>query len=154
MYVLLLLSVIAIAAMQTSNVEMKISGNNKKMVEDFYITEGALISALERTDWWLSDLFLNDDAATAFWVEKVDFNEDTIDDALVEIRCVEQSNTVISALSDAANNFPSDRHSAPPPIDSGFSARHFKIRKYALTATSLRSNIKLQSGAWKVFNNF
>ncbi|MEJ2155786.1 MAG: pilus assembly PilX N-terminal domain-containing protein [Desulfobacteraceae bacterium] len=152
MYVLLLLTVIGIAAIQTSTIEMQIAGNTKKMTADFYATEGALITVLERTDWWLSDAFLNSETAAANWVGKVDSNEDATDDAMVEIRCIEKSKSAISALSEAANNIPADRHSTPPPINSGYSARHFRTRKYAVTATSLKSNTKLQTGVWKVFN--
>ena len=152
MWMLLLLTVIGVAAIQTSTVELKMSGNVKAMVGDFYATEGALITALERTDWWLSDDFLKIDAAKAHWTDRVDFDGDTIDDAMIEIRCVEKSKSVISKLSDAANNFPADQHSATPPVDSGYSARYFYARRYAATATSLNSNTKLQSGAWKIFN--
>lgn len=152
MYVLLLLTIIGIAAMQTSTVEMQLSGNTRKMVADFYVTEGALVTVLERTDWWLSDDFLNSEATRSSWVGKVDFNEDAIEDALIEIRCVEKSNSPIPALSDAANNIPADRHLTPPPVNSGYSARHFYARKYAVTATSLKTNTQLQSGAWKIFN--
>jgi Tfp pilus assembly protein PilX len=152
MCVLLLLTVIGIAAIQISTIEIQISGNTKKMAADLYATEGAMITVLERTDWWLSDAFLNGEATASNWAGKVDFNEDATDDALVEIRCIDESESNITALSDAANNIPADRHSTPPPINSGYSARHFYARKFAVTATSLRSNITLQTGVWKVFN--
>lgn len=154
MYTLLLLSIIGMAAIHTANVELQISGNNQQMVEDFYFVEGALITTLERTDWWLSDDFLEGDTTSAKWAAKVDFDEDTIDDAMVEIRCVEKNTAIIATLSEAANDIPSDLHAAPPPIESGYSVRHFYTRKYAVTATGLRSNTQLQSGAWKVFNKY
>lgn len=152
MFLLLLLTLIGIGATRTSIVEVQISGNYKKMVQDFYACEGALINALEHLDWWLSDGFLKSDTGTANWSGKVDIDGDDIDDAMVEIRCVEPGHSEITALSTAANDVPADRHTAPPPIGSGYSARHFYIRKYAITTTGLRTNTKLQAGAWKVFN--
>lgn len=154
MCTLLLLSIVGMAAIHTSTVELQISGNNQRLVEDFYVTEGALITALERTDWWLSDEFINSNAATANWVGNVDFDEDSSEDALVEIRCIDNSKSTIAALSDAANNIPADHHTAPPPVNSGYSVRHFYTLKYAATATGLRSKTKLQIGAWKVFNKY
>ena len=154
MCALLLLSIIGMAAIQTSSVELQISGNNQRVVEDFYFVEGAIITTLERTDWWLKDDFIDADTAAAKWKSKVDFDADAIEDALVEIRCVKKSNSKIAVLSEAANDIPFDRHTAPPPIDSGYSIRHFYTRKYAVTATGLRSNTKLQSGVWKVFNKY
>jgi Tfp pilus assembly protein PilX len=154
MFLLLLLTVIGIAATRTSIVEVQISGNYRQMVQDFYACEGALVNAMERLDWWLSDGFLNSDTGTANWSGKVDIDGDTIEDAMVEIRCVEPSHSEITALSTAANDVPADPHTASPPIGSGYSARHFYIRKYAITTTGLRSNTKLQAGVWKVFNKY
>jgi hypothetical protein len=153
-FVLLLLTLVGIAATRTSIVELQISGNHKTMVQDFYASEGALIDALEHTEWWLNDEFLKNYTGMAGWTRNVDVDGDGVDDALVEIRCVEPTSSRISPLSVEANDIPSDRHIAPPPIGSGYSARHFCTRKYAVTATGLRSNTKLQSGAWKVFNKY
>ena len=154
MFLLLLLTVIGIAATRTSIVEIKISGNHNTMIQDFHASEGALITALEHTDWWLSDEFLKSSIAMADWSGNVDVDGDGVDDAIVEIRCVEPNPSTTNALSAAANNIPADHHTAPPPIGSGYSVRHFYVRKYAVTATGLRSNTKLQSGAWKVFNKY
>lgn len=154
MFLLLLLTIIGIAATHTSNVEIQISGNNKKMVEDFYLSEGALITVMENSDLWLSDDFLKGNAAAVHWSGKVDVDGDGIEDAFVEIRCIEPSKSNIAALGRVANSIPADRHIGPPPADSGYSARHFNIRKYAVTATDLQSGINLQSGVWKVFGKY
>ncbi len=154
MFLLLLLTIIGIAATRTAIVEIQISGNHNTMVRDFYASEGALLSTLEHTDWWLNDGFLKSDTGKAHWSGRIDIDEDGADDALVEIRCIESNPSTSNILSSAANNIPADRHITPPPIDSGFSARHFYVRKYAVTATGLRSNTKLQSGVWKVFNKY
>lgn len=154
MFLLLVLTVIGIAATRTSLVEIQISGNYKTMVQDFYASEGAIITALENTDWWLTDQFLGNDTGMAQWSRNLDVDGDGTVDALVEIRCIEPSPSVISTLSTEANDVPSDYHTAPPPLDSGYSVRHFYTRKYAVTATGLKSNSRIQSGAWKVFNHY
>lgn len=154
LFLLAMLTVIGIAATRTSMVESQISGNNKAMVQEFYVVEGALVSALERTDWWLSAEFLKTGPVLAYWSDDVDIDGDNKDDALVEVRCVEPNKAVVDELSPEANDIPADRHTGPPPIGSGYSARHFYVRKFALTATGLRSGVKLQTGAWKVFNKF
>ncbi|MGD8836304.1 MAG: PilX N-terminal domain-containing pilus assembly protein [Desulfobacteraceae bacterium] len=154
LFLLLLLTIIGIAATHTASVEVQISGNNKTMVEDFYVAEGALITVLENSEWWLGDLLGHGGGADGYWSGSVNIDGDDIDDAYVEIRCVDRSSSNIAALSQAANSIPCDSHIAPPPRDSGFSVRHFKIRKYAVTASDLRSGIDIQSGVWKVFNTF
>jgi hypothetical protein len=154
MFLLLMLTVIGIAAIHTSSIEMKISGNNKQMVQDFYAAEGALITVLENSGWWLGDDFLNGGERVAGWSGEVDFDGDGAKDALVEVRCVEPSKSNIAAISRSANRVPADGHIAPCPVNSGYSVRHFNIRKYAVTATDLNAGTSLQSGAWKVFSKF
>lgn len=152
MFLLLMLTIIGISALHTSSVEMQISGNNKKLVQEFYASEGALISVLENSGLWLDDHFINSGETFANWSEEVDFDNDGHKDALVEVRCVEPTGVNIETLSPAANDFPTDHHIAPPPVDSGFSIRHFIIRKYAITASALKTGTTLQVGVWKAFN--
>ncbi len=154
LFLLLILTIIGIAATHTAIVEVQISGNNRAMVEDFYVAEGALVTALENSHWWLGDVLGHGGEVDGYWLDNVDIDGDDTNDAHVEIRRVERSRSNIAALSQAANSIPDDSHIAPPPIDSGFSVRHFEIRKYAVTVTDLRSGIDLQSGVWKVFNTF
>jgi Tfp pilus assembly protein PilX len=154
LFLLLMLTVIGIAATRTSIVEMRISGNHKKMVQDFYAAEGAIIAVLENSDWWLGDDFLNGGERVAGWSGELDIDGDGTKDAFVEVRCVEPSKSNIAALSRAANRVPADRHIAPCPVNSGYSTRHFTIRKYAVTAMDLNAGVSLQSGAWKVFSKF
>jgi Tfp pilus assembly protein PilX len=154
MLILVLLTLIGIAATQTSNIEVAISGNNKKIVEDFYTAEGALFEKLEQTDW-LTETFINAGTAGAGWKGDVDVNDDGTDDATVEIRCVDSDGTiVISGLSGNANDVPLVVHIGPPPAESGYSLRYFNIRRYAFTATTLPARTDVQAGAWKVFNRF
>jgi hypothetical protein len=151
---LLMLTIIGVAAIQTATVEIQLSGNNRRGVEEFYYSEGSLITVLENSHWWLKEDFINSGAIYANWSRELDFDEDGTNDALVEVRCIEPTQSNIAGLSRAANDIPADRHIAPPPINSGYSLRYFKIRKYAVTATDLSSGMHLQSGVWKVFGEF
>ena len=56
LFLLLILTIIGIAATHTAIVEVQISGNNRAMVEDFYVAEGALVTALVNSHWWLGDV--------------------------------------------------------------------------------------------------
>jgi Tfp pilus assembly protein PilX len=154
MLLLVLLTVIGIAATQTSNIEVAISGNNKKSVQDFYTSEGGLISALENANVWLTTGFLTAGEASAFYSGPVDFDGDGNNDATIEARCIEISGTTITGLSDGANDVPVDKHTGPPPADSGYSLVYFTVRKYGVTSTSLKNGTEVQSGVWKVFNIF
>lgn len=149
---LLMLTIIGIAATHTAIIELQISGNNRRMVEDFYVAEGALITVLENSDWWLDDVLAENGAASAYWLGNVDIDGDDANDASIEIRCVERHKSDIVVPKLGVINIPSDRHIAPPPINSGYSVRYFTIRKFAATATDLRSGISLQSGVWKIFS--
>jgi hypothetical protein len=151
---LLILTIIGIAAIHTATVEIQLSGNNRRIVEKFYVSEGSLITVLENSHWWLGEDFIKSGEVYANWSRELDFDEDGTNDVLVEVRCVEPTQSNIATLTRAANNIPSGRHIAPPPINSGYSARYFKIRKYAVTATDLTSGTHLQSGVWKVFGEF
>lgn len=165
--VLALVTMIGIAVTRTSDTEMNIAVNERLRVREFYDAEGGLIDILERattslpaaiwnpagSDGWLSDNFLNQGMAAKFQ-SNADLNEDGKADARVEIRCIESSGTSIAGLSDAANSFPVQSHIAPPPAGSGYSARHFEVRRYAVTSTSTSGNTQLQTGAWKIFNRF
>lgn len=151
---LMMLTIIGIAAIHTTIVEIQLSGNNRRIVEKFYVSEGSIITVLENSHWWLGENFFKGGEASAHWSKQLDFDGDGADDARVEVRCVEPTQSNITALSRAANDIPADRHSAPPPINSGYSVRHFKIRKFAVTATDLTSGMHLQFGVWKVFCEF
>jgi hypothetical protein len=154
MLLLLLLTVIGIAATQTSNIEVAISGNNKQNVEDFYTSEGGLIDALENSSAWLTTSFLTAGEDNAGYSNPVDFDGDGTNDATIEARCVKLSSGGITGLSDDANDVPLDKHTGPPPVDSGYSLIYFNVRKYAVTSTSLKNGTEVQTGVWKVFNLF
>lgn len=154
MLILVLLTIIGVAATNTSNVEVQISSNTKKDSENFYVAESALVTAVENTGAWLTTTFLGTSVTSANYTGNIDYDNDGNFDALIEIRCIEQTGSTIGGLSDAANSIPTDQHTGPPPVNSGYSIRYFEIRKYAVTSTELRNGKDVQTGIWKVFNVF
>lgn len=146
-------TIIGIAATRTSETEIQISVNEREYVNQFYNTEGALIDTLERPGTWLTTTFLTTPLNSAnHIINNVDFNADGTPDADVEIRCIEETGTPISDLRDAANDLPLQKHIAPPPPGSGYSMKYFQVRRYGVTATSATGNTQIQTGVWKVFN--
>lgn len=165
MLVLLMMTIIGIAATNTSNIEVQISGNTKRISENFYDAEGGMINTLENTALWLTDSFFLAGETGAFFTSNIDYDNadgdndnDTNPDAFVEIRCITTATDgggdpiVISGLSAMANDLPVDRHLTPPPTDSGFSVVNFNVRKYGVTSTAVNGGAPLQTGVWKAFN--
>lgn len=151
---LLLMTVIGVAATYTSDIEVQMAGNEKAIVTNFYKAEDALIRTVEDSPSWLTIAFLTTDPTLANTTKNVDLDGDAVDDAVVEIRCVESTGSYIAAISQFANSAPGDSHTGPPPSNSGYSMRYFMIRRYAVTSTDTDGNINVQSGVWKVFNKF
>ena len=146
-----------VLALWTSNTEMHVVRNEGDLTLEFYNAEGGVIDALENYDTgamqWLTDAFLmaNQTAANSTTYSKNTANESV---AKVEVRCIENSGTPITALSAAANSLPHQAHIAPPPEGSGYSLKYFEVRRYGITATSATGNTKVQVGAYKVFNKY
>jgi hypothetical protein len=149
----LVTTVIGIAATKTSETELQISSNEREIVTDFYDAEGAMIDKAERPEAWMTGDFLVAGETSAFDVDPdVDIDSDGASDALVEIRCIEDSGTPVSELSAGANNLPAQLHKAPPPPGSKYSLKHFEVRRYGVTSTSANGNTQIQTGVWRVFN--
>ena len=154
MLLLVLMTVIGIAASHTSNVESQIAVNIKQNTDCFYDAEGALIQALEDSNAWLTVAFLTSDPTAANISYDTDADGDGTNDTTVEIRCVEMSATSIPTLSAFADNVPKDYHITAPPAGSGYSMKYFQTRKYAVSVNYNTCNTDVQSGVWKVFNKF
>ncbi len=146
-----------VLAMWTSTTEVQVVRNDGQMIREFYHAEGGIIDALENyntgTTQWLTDAFLlAGPTAASSTVISNDAGGQTV--ATIEVRCIESSGTAISGLSEAANTFPHQPHTGPPPVGSGFSLKYFEVRRYGITATSSEGNSRIQVGAWKVFNKY
>ena len=151
---LAVVTVIGIAATQTSDIEMRVAANEKARVDDFYDAEGGLIDRSERPMTWLTDTFLTAGEGAALDIATVDVDSDGNPDTTVEIRCIKSSAAPVAGLSAAANNMPLSEHINPPPAGSGYSVKYFEVRRYGLTSTSINGNTQLQAGMWKLFNKY
>jgi hypothetical protein len=170
-----------VLALWTSNTEMHVVRNEGELTREFYTSEGGVIDALENYDTgpttkggngatnWLTDQFLLDSpvgAAAYHRFFSVDANGQPV--AEVRVRCITERDPVtglpvmidfdtgvVSTEADAAaNNLPLQLHVSSPPEGSGFSLKHFEVRRYGITATSTTGNTRIQVGAYKVFNKY
>ncbi|MBW1615917.1 MAG: pilus assembly PilX N-terminal domain-containing protein [Deltaproteobacteria bacterium] len=127
-----------------SYTQNKIARNQKEALKDFYDTESAINYAIDNSDQWLTEEFINsDDAKAVFTPPNTSVK--------LEIRHIINPEKKVKGLSKAANNLPIQSHTAPPPPDSGFGIKDFEIKRYGITATSA-NGLKIQAGVWKVFN--
>lgn len=86
-----------------------------------------------------------------------DIDQDGINDVRIEVRCIEGTGTPVTppnALSNAAEDLPVLDHISIPPIGSGYSLKHFEVRRYGITGTASNGCSVVQMGAYKVFNKF
>ncbi|MCG6916232.1 MAG: pilus assembly PilX N-terminal domain-containing protein [Deltaproteobacteria bacterium] len=170
--ILTVVTIIGIAALTTSDTELQISSNEKQLTVQFYDAEAGQIEAMEWRTAWMTDDFLTagetlanfisdnatdvgncDPADPDTWIVG-DFDNDCNPDLKVEIRCVEETGTAVAGLTSAANDLPIQRHVGPPPVGSGYSLKHFEIRRYGVTSTSQDGNTRVQTGVYMVFNKF
>ena len=150
---LAVITVIGVAATRTSDTESQIASNERQIANELYNAEGALIDMLESPGTWMTISFLTDGEIVAKHIENdIDFDGDGTPDADAEIRYIEETGSSVGGLSTAANDIPLVAHTGPPPADSGYSMKHFEIRRYGVTATSTTGNTQIQTGVYKVFN--
>lgn len=150
--VLVIITILGVAATRTSDTEIRISANERDLVNDFYIVEASLLDSAESSGTWMTTPFLTASEDNAAYTGNVDYNSDGTNDATVEIRCVKNNSTPVSGLSNAANDAPVGKHIVPPPAGSGYSMKYFEVRRYCITTTSQQENTRIQAGAWKAFN--
>ncbi|MDD3083020.1 MAG: hypothetical protein PHW17_12460 [Desulfobacterales bacterium] len=156
MLMLVLLTVIGIAATNTSHVEMQISSNVSRIANGLYRSESALMDQMENFGDWLTHDFLADGEEGAHYQANIDVDNDGANEALVEARCVvDEDVTLDSAVTDTlsanANDLPVQLHAVNPPVNSGYSVKYFQARRFGLTATASDPSAVVQIGVWKVF---
>lgn len=150
---LAVITVIGVAATRTSETESQIASNERQIANQFYNAEGALLQALETaTSTWAAPTssFLTDGETVASYTSPVDFDGDGTNDGTVQVRCIEITGTPI--FNDSADDLPPMQHTAPPPAGSGYSMKHFEVRRYGVTTRSTTGNTQIQTGVYKVFN--
>jgi PilX N-terminal len=157
MLLLVLLTVIGVAATHTSHIEAQIAGNEKRISADFNKAEGALIQTLEDyNDWMTIDFLTASDPDEAEWDDKadpLDVDGDGQPDVNVEIRYIKNTSTPVDGLSDFANTVPVENHiGPPPPVIPPSSMNQFIIRKFAVSVTTIDGGHKLQAGVFRLFN--
>jgi hypothetical protein len=154
MLLLVLLTLIGIAATHTSNIEEQIASNEKAITVNFNKTESALVRTLEDWPTWLTITFLNTDQESAEVVQNdVDTDGDGIADFDVEVRFIKDTTDILSNLSDFANDVPVEKHTGPPPpIIPPSSMTQFIIRKFAVSVTAVDGRSRMQAGGFRIFN--
>ena len=153
LFILVIVTLIGLSASRTSVMEIQMATNERQLVDDLNKAEGGLINTLETPTTWMTDDFMTADPTTASDKVTINFDGGAVD-AMVEIRCIEETGTAVAGLSAAANDLPASPHITPPPAGSGYSLKYFEARRYGITATSLTGNTQVQAGVWKVFNKF
>lgn len=148
---MVILSVIGIAGNHTSNIEGLIAGNQRQVLDNYYLTEGALTDILANyVDWLNVDAFLAAPHDEAKQVETSYEIEGFEGSYTYEVRCVEETVTPIDGLSDMANDIPEDQHEGTP--SDGLYGTDFYLRRFAVTVASDKDRTVLQVGVWKAFN--
>jgi hypothetical protein len=171
---LVLLTLLGMAVSRTSSIEVQIASNDSRAVDNLYKAESADHYAIELSNIWMTNTFLqaSDTAANVVIptsnadpydidgdglrdINNLDIDGDGSDDVRIEIRCIEGLGVPITpALSDGANNLPVMQHITIPPIGSGYSLKYFEVRKYGITGTAINGGTQVQLGAYKVFNKY
>jgi len=137
---LVVVTVIGLAATRTSETELQIAGNEREIVNDFYESEAILINVLENPTTWLPTILADSPYSG------------TTGDYVTEIRPINDTGVDVAELSDSANDLPSRSHTGPPPENSGYSLKFFEARWYGATTISANGNTQIQVGVFKVFN--
>jgi PilX N-terminal len=155
---LVLLTLLGMAVTRTSSIEVQIASNDRQAVDNLYKAESADHYALEISDIWMTDPFLEAAETSANDDRLIDLDGDGNNDVRIEIRCIEATGTPVvlpdGDLSPGANNLPIMQHITVPPAGSGYSLKYFEVRKYGITGTTLSGGSQVQLGAYKVFNKF
>jgi len=152
LFMLMLVTIIGIAATRTSETEIRISGNDMIIRNDFYSAESVLVDIMERWDEWLTSSFIVSAPENASYTETVDISGNGAGTALIEVRFIEPDGITVPGLSDAANNLPLQEHIMPPPAGSGYSMGKFEARRFGITITSDNEQTMIQAGVWCIFN--
>jgi len=170
---LVLLTLLGMAVSRTSSIGVQIASNDSQAADNLYKAESADHYAIELSDIWMTDTFLEDAYKNPASVQVViptlnldpndidndglsdvnlDIDGDGNNDIRIEIRCIERNGAYIGTLSAAANDLPSMRYSTVPPVGSGYSLKYFAVRNFGITGTALNGGTVVQLGAYKVFN--
>lgn len=181
MLFLVLLTVIGIAAMNRTSMEVLITGNDKEYKTDFYNQEMTLaIGKLNYRDW-LTTAYLTADQDEAFFPDGEADNDgdgiadlsEIVDDYGATIGSYRVRNNVSAAafkdidwedkavFNDDSSEHPANKiplldHIDKPIPGTGYDPKNFEIRRFTITAYTPGNERKviLQEGVYKVFNKY
>lgn len=182
MLFLLVLTIVGIAATNTTTIELDIAGNDRFAKEDFYNQETNLMNGKLNFRDWLTLTYLTTAENAAFFpaagTDATDANANGIND-LSEF--VDTNGTVLGsykvrnmlsiptdiagwddiadygdAADHPANIIPARAHRGKPDPGSGYDPKNSEFRRFAITAYSPNADRKivLQEGVFKAFNRF
>ena len=179
MLFLVLLTVIGIAAVNTTSVELQITGNDRIYRTDFYNQEMSLaVGKLNYRTWLTTAYLISDEDAAYFPVAGTDSNGNGITDVSEIIKNGEvigsyrvrnnvsstadisnwedQADFGTNAADHPANQIPVLNHQDKPIPGTGYDPKNFEIRRFTVTAYSVDDDRKviLQEGVYKVFNKY
>lgn len=178
MLFLVLLTVIGIAALNTTGVELQITGNDRIYRTDFYNQELSLAAGKLNYRTWLTTAYLISNESAAYFPQAgTDDNDNDITDVSEIIKNgevigsyrVRNNVSIATDISDwedladfgtaadhPANQIPVLDHRAKPLPGSGYDPKNFEIRRFTITAYSVEDDRKviLQEGVYKVFNKY
>jgi type IV pilus assembly PilX-like protein len=155
--ILMILTISGVAAINISNNEASIVRNEQFVASEFYNAETGINDARINFNNWLTNAFLNDAETIANSTpDSISTDAGGAPLATLQIRCIENNNAggVTPIFGGVADEMPAMPHKAGPPAGSGYSVKHFEVRRYSITSTSNTGNTVLQTGVWKVFNKY
>lgn len=180
--ILVLVTLVGIAATDMSTLELQIAGNDRVSKVDFYNQELSLAAGKLNYDDWLTTGYLTADEGSAYFPESgtddndndiTDISEIKNDDGDVigsyRVKNIISGSTDISLWEDMAafgdipanhpaNDVPLIDHIDKPDPGSGYDPTNFEIRRYAITAYSTAGDgngkVILQEGVYKAFNKY
>ncbi|NWH06703.1 pilus assembly PilX family protein [Desulfobacter latus] len=178
MLFLVLLTVIGIAGLNTTSVELQVTGNERVYRTDFYNQEMSLaVGKLNYKTWLTSAYLTTSESAAYFPIAGTDSNSNGISDVseiikggkvigsyrvrnnvstATDITNWEDLADFGSAANHPANKIPALAHRDKPPPGSGYDPKNFEIRRFTITAYSVDDDRKviLQEGVYKAFNKY
>jgi len=147
---LFVLTIAGIATVRTSGTEVMTVRNQGQIIREFYHAETGIIDAFENPVWLMDTPFMTGDPGTSVYGPR----DTQIDGDLIARYRVQYIDVIGTTSITDLPDVPSIQHIGPPPVDSGYSVKHFEVRRYAVTSRSSTGNSVVTGGVWKVFNKF
>lgn len=177
--IMVVLVLLGTFALNTTNVELQISGNDRVAKEDFFNQENCITTGKFNFRTWLTTAYLNTAETSAFYppagndangngfndasectdpngVVRGAYKVKNIEDTGAPIAIWDDSASFPNAADHPANKYPTLAHKDKPPVGSGTDPANFEIRRFVITSYSPENdrNTVVQQGVFKIFNKF